>query len=220
MGKPSRWKIYNRKILVDTFQWRFVGVAVIHFILIVAIFAGALFAPIIIDLRSDEISSPLVQAAARDFLVLHTRLWLPLLGIFIFMVLHNILVSHKVAGPLFRFRRYLKSVGGGDLSSPIRFRDGDYLGKEALVASTMVDSLRTKVEHMQEQIDLADTAVMDLKRSLGDVQSKEMEQKITAMDNHIDACQDSLKFFKTRKIHTETESRIPEPAMTPVKIEV
>lgn len=220
MSKMNRCKLYNRRILVDTFQLRFVGVAIFHFVLVVAIFLGALYAPIIIDLRSDDISSPHVQAAAREFLIFHARLWLPLLGAFILLILHNILVSHRVAGPLYRFRRYLTNVGEGDLSAPIRFRKGDYLGKEAQAANTMVESLRTKVVRMQEQLDLADTVLADLKHSLAGEESGRLEQKINEMDEHLESCRAGLRAFTTNKERIPSKSKHTDPVIPPVELEV
>ena len=111
MSNGKKFRIVNRKVLVDNLQLHFVGVAIIHFALIVLIFTSTLFVPVIIRLNSGDISEPHVQAAAHEFLVLHNRLWLPMLGALILVVLHNILFTHRVAGPLYRFRPYLERVG-------------------------------------------------------------------------------------------------------------
>lgn len=198
MSKIRRWKIYNRRVLVETFQLRFVGVAIVHFLLVVAIFLAAMFAPIIIDLRSDAISAPHVQAAAREFLFLHTRLWLPLFGAFTLVILHNILVSHRVAGPLLRFRRYLRGVGEGDLSHPIQFRKGDYLGQEAHAASNMVEALRMRIERMEDRIEQTDAAWMRLRDNLRDGKIEERGKQIAALDESLAACRAGLRAFKLK----------------------
>lgn len=196
MNGARRGKIYNRQVLVEAFQLRFIGVAMLHFLVVVAIFLAALYAPILIDLRSEAISSPHVQAAAREFLFLHTRLWLPLFGAFILVILHNILVSHRVAGPLLRFRRYLRGVGEGDLSHPIRFRNGDYLGQEARAASNMVESLRMRIERMETRLERANAAWADLKDDLD--ASGLRGQQIAAVDESLAACRAGLRAFKIR----------------------
>ncbi|HUV36023.1 MAG TPA: hypothetical protein VMX58_03690 [Patescibacteria group bacterium] len=204
MKKENRWRIYNRRSLVDPFQLRIVGVAVCHFMLVILIFVSALFLPIIIELQSGDISSPHVQAAARGFLFLHNRLWAPLLGALVLLVLHNIIVTHRIAGPLYRFRRYLKSVGDGDLSSPIKFRKKDYLKKEAQVASCMVESLRDKVASVERQLEQVSWAWTEMRSALADETGHDLQLKIDAMDDHIEECRAGLEVFKTTEWQAPT----------------
>ena len=76
MINVSRWRVLNRRVLVDRFQLRLAGVAIVHFLIVVLVFVSALFGPIAIDLTSGDATSARVQAAAREFLVLHSRIWL------------------------------------------------------------------------------------------------------------------------------------------------
>ena len=206
MNKAKVPRFINRKFLVDPLQLRFVGIAIIHFAIIVLVFTGTLFVPIILQLQSGDIAQPHVQAAARKFLVLHNSLWLPMLGALILVVLHNVLFTHRVAGPLYRFRPYLKSVGNGNLSSPIKFRKRDHLKKEAAVASEMVESLRLKVTRVESDVEEASRAWNDLRNKLNAETSSELQQKISAMSARIDECRNSVSVFKTG----ENEKPSPE----------
>jgi methyl-accepting chemotaxis protein len=51
---------------------------------------------------------------------------LPLLFTFVCMCLHGVLFSHRLAGPLFRFKDALRRVRGGDLAVEVQLRDRDY----------------------------------------------------------------------------------------------
>ncbi|MBN2071683.1 MAG: hypothetical protein JW814_09530 [Candidatus Krumholzibacteriota bacterium] len=194
----KRWRIYNRKVLVDPLQMRFAGVAVCHFTIIVLIFITTLFVPVIIRLQGGEITEPGVQAAAHEFLVLHDRLWIPLLGSLVLIVLHNILFTHRIAGPLFRFRPYLKAVGEGDLSASIKFRKRDHLKKEAEVASEMVESLREKISQADGQLGELEKTWTDLRTELSRDAIATLEKKIDGMSREIDRCRESLSVFKLR----------------------
>ena len=206
MSNGKKFRIVNKKVLVDSLQLHFVGVAIIHFSIIVLVFTSTLFVPVIIRLTSGDISSPEVQAAAHEFLILHNRLWLPLLGALILVVLHNILFTHRVAGPLYRFRPYLESVGAGDLSAPIKFRKKDHLKKEAEVASQMVESLRDKVIRVEREFRQTNSAWSDLKNALAGKATGELQQKIDTMDTRIDECGNSLAVFKTDDEKSSPES--------------
>jgi methyl-accepting chemotaxis protein len=63
---------------------------------------------------------------------------------------HSVLVSHRVAGPLFRFKRILADVARGDLSMNIRVRRHDYLRDEAASMDEMVRAMRERVRAIEE----------------------------------------------------------------------
>lgn len=219
MNNRSKWRICHRKVLVDTFQLRLVAVGVLHFLFVIVIFIGALFAPIVLTLKSGDISSPYVQAAAREFLVLHTRLWVPLLGAFILLVLHNILVTHRVAGPLYRLRRYLKAVGEGDLSAPMKVRESDYLHKEAEVTSRMVESLREKIVCVEDELDRTKRACAELKSACADMAPDDVMRKIDAVGDHLDACRSGMAAFETGLERPRPAKTAAEPSEEPVELE-
>lgn len=65
----------------------------------------------------------------------------------------TLLVSHKIAGPMFRFEQDLKVIGEGDLQKKIRIRDGDQFGSVAANLNTMVESLNTRIVTVQDELD-------------------------------------------------------------------
>jgi len=213
MSKASRWKIHNRRVLVDRFQVRLAGVAIVHFLVIVGIFVSALFAPVIIDLVSGDMSSPVVQEAAREFLVLHSRIWMPLLGALVLLVLHNILMTHRIAGPLYRFRRYFKTVGEGKLASTMHVRDRDYLRKDAEVISEMVESLRNKVALVAEHVERANEDWGRLRSALPVEAANDLSGKIDIMEGRLESCRRSLAGFE---LGTAVAPPPGDPAAEPI----
>lgn len=73
-------------------------------------------------------------------------------------------VSHKIAGPMFRFESDLKNIAEGNLKKKIRLRDGDQF-------SGMVGSLNEMVENLNGK-------VTEMHNDLGQLIEKAEEQKL------------------------------------------
>lgn len=218
MSKVKVPRFYNRKFLVDSLQLKFAGHAVIHFALVVMVFVGALFVPVILKMQSGEITDPYVQAAAREFLVLHNNVWIPLAGALILVILHNILLTHRIAGPLYRFRPYLEAVGNGDLSSAIRFRKKDHLQKEAEVASLMVEALREKIVRVERAFEEVNGTWNELRSTLATGKTDELRNRIRAMSTQLEGCRTNLSVFntsgeKSSVDKSDAESPAEDPAL-------
>ncbi len=62
-------------------------------------------------------------------------------------------ISHKIAGPLYRFETLCKEVGDGNLDTITYLRANDQLQELAQSFSKMVDNLRKKRERTNEAVD-------------------------------------------------------------------
>lgn len=72
------------------------------------------------------------------------------------MGLMGIVVTHKVAGPIFKMTRQIQTIGDGDWSMPAPLRKGDELAAFFGAFESMVKSLRKQREH---EIALLDEAM-------------------------------------------------------------
>ncbi len=113
MRIPNR----RRSLLVGRLQHRFLIFQVAYFLVFTAVFATVIFGPLVIDLLDKTTPSAERAAAAEQFLALHTRVWPALLVVLLLFGFHSLLISHRFAGPLFRFRRTFELVAGGDLDA-------------------------------------------------------------------------------------------------------
>lgn len=75
---------------------------------------------------------------------------LALVGATIYVTLY---VSHKIAGPLFRFEQDLKILAQGDLSKTFRLRDSDQLVDLVGSLNEVSTSLNEKVGQVKQQLD-------------------------------------------------------------------
>ena len=64
----------------------------------------------------------------------------------------TLMVSHKLAGPLFRFEADLKMIGDGELNKKVRLRKEDQLKDMVQSLNDMTESLHGKVSAIRTQI--------------------------------------------------------------------
>lgn len=88
----------------------------------------------------EVIAENLVPALYKVNIILFISL--PL--IFLVMLLLSIVISHKIAGPVYRLERELKEISEGDYSRRIKFRSNDELQEIA-------DGINKILEHISEE---------------------------------------------------------------------
>src|SRR5574337_505141 len=167
----------RRYLLVDNIQYRLLAITLAHFFVIALFIAAALFLPLILKLENETLSSVEKQAAAAEFLSLHARFWPAMVGVFILLGFHSVLVSHRVAGPLFGFRRTLKEIGEGDLTARATIRRFDYLWKEADSINEMLDGLGGRFRRLQEEYGRAYAMWLQFKDSLPPEMAEELSRR-------------------------------------------
>lgn len=93
---------------------------------------------------------------ARQQKVMLATLALALLLLVIGMGMAGIVVTHKIAGPIFKMKRQIRAVGEGNLSIPHKLRKGDELVDFFEAFHDMVVALRA---HQAEEIQKLDKAI-------------------------------------------------------------
>jgi methyl-accepting chemotaxis protein len=154
----------RRRLLVGRIQHRFLAFQVAYFLVFAAVFATVTFGPLVIDLL-DRTTPPLERAAAAEqFLALHRRVWPSLALVLLLFVFHSLLVSHRFAGPLLRFRKTFERVEAGDLTAQVVLRRHDYLKPEASALDGMVAGLRGRVVALQQEVAALEREIERLER--------------------------------------------------------
>ena len=110
-----------------------------------------------------------------------------------------ILISHRLAGPLFRFQKSLDQLSSGDLTLRFNLRDKDQF-KE------LADRINVFATTMDENIDRVKTRASDLARLIADLQSVSAAHPVLAaeaaplvreMAAKLSELQDAVGYFKT-----------------------
>ena len=157
--------VRRRKFIVDRrlqFRLLFYSVGYILFY-IVAIGAG-LFVPLMIQLSNADQTSPEALAIATNFLYLHYHFWPVALLSVIVVALHSILTSHRMAGPLYRFRRIFQDLKEGAVPKAVQLRRRDLLQSEMQSINEMLDGLRARISEIQRAEELLGQSIAECKR--------------------------------------------------------
>lgn len=183
----------RRHFLVDSFQNRLLVIHLVYFLTIVVVFAAALFAPIMMDLGADTQDWNSKLESANLFLSLHKTLWPAVFVLFVLLGAHSVLVTHRIAGPLYRFRKVYDSVGTGDLSIRAGIRKRDYLTRDEASLNQMIERLNKTIGGVKEHSNELSGLFMELKDSIKNGSSsppreitERLEHELEQMKNHVD----------------------------------
>lgn len=69
------------------------------------------------------------------------------------VIMVTLYVSHKIAGPMFRFEKDLEKIRQGDLCVNINLRKQDQFAEMALALNTMTQSIHDKVSKIDKGLD-------------------------------------------------------------------
>jgi hypothetical protein len=135
----------RRRYLVD---WKLQGALCLHGLLygalvLVAVVAG-IFVPLLWTLGEGRPQQYEEQAIVM--LYMHERLWFLVLVCTGIVLVSAVKMSHRIAGPLVRYKRNLRLVAEGKLPPPLRTRRGDFLQEEVACLNLDVDGVRTRVD--------------------------------------------------------------------------
>lgn len=120
--------------------------------------------------REAELLSGQQREALRNALDAVNRSLIPKIAFLIGLILICcIFISHKIAGPMYRFERSAEAVKDGDLRVHFKIRKGDEMKKTASVLEEMVETLRRNMEKVK-------TAKDNLKKEV-DAISKNLSQE-------------------------------------------
>jgi general secretion pathway protein G len=140
----------RRRRIVEGFQLQLVLTLLVWLVACVFLFAAALIGPFVWTLNSGQ-AGAMTNEAAVALLALHRRVWPPLAGLLIAQGLVYLALSHRIAGPLYRFRRIFRQVTEtGDLVERVRIRRRDYLAHEATELDGMLTAIRDRIRSAQQ----------------------------------------------------------------------
>lgn len=176
MKRPLR-----RRYFVDrTLQGRLIAHALCHGALLIALFCGGVFAPVLWQLGGSQ--NAVSFEAATVMLYMHESFW-PIASIGVVVVsVGSVRFSHRIAGPMVRFKRNLRLLADGKLTPPLRTRNGDLMQEE-------VAALNAAVHGVAQRVDAVRSAQLALRRELTIVLDASDAQARQQLHPLIDACE-------------------------------
>lgn len=126
--------------------------------------------------RALEAQARALKQQSADLVAQQHRMFLTLcvaLGLLVVLTgLAGIVVTHKVAGPVFKMKRQLAEVGAGRLTLPTRLRRGDELVDFFEVFEAMVKSLRERQE----------AEILELESAMGSLAGKAEPSELAPLE--------------------------------------
>lgn len=143
-------------------DWKLQGSLILHGItyggLVLLAVSVGMFSPLLWDLGAVDTAGG-YEEQAIVMLYLHERFWLLAAMCLVIVVLGAVRFSHRVAGPMVRYKRNLKLLAEGQLPPPLRTRRADFLKEE-------VGCLNQAVAGVAERVDAIRRAQIGLRRKL------------------------------------------------------
>ena len=115
------------------------------------------------------------------------------------MAILSIFVSHRIAGPVYRFERSAKVIAEGDLSLRIRLRKGDELQELADAFNQMTESLESIVFNDRKVLKRLEKVLKTLKEKLETKRAWSEEDKkhlLNEVENALEALKSVSSSFK------------------------
>lgn len=137
--------------IVDGFHLRFVLNTLLYIGLILLTSTALVFLGPVIELLYGG-TSDRTRVAADQLLWLHAAVWPALVLVLVAMGAVLVATSHRIAGPLVRFKRVFAAVRDGRLPARVRLRRGDFLTTEAAVLEGMLDAQRRFHEELHGRV--------------------------------------------------------------------
>lgn len=190
----------RKKILIDRLQYRLLGINLFHLTCIIFLFLIAIFSPVIIALYGSPSPEQAEQASA-EFLGLHKRIWPAVPLALLLISLHSIVISHRIAGPLYRFRKVFEAVEQGDMTIRAVIRKKDYLGREADSLNQMIDGLQGRLRSIDDSIGEVRSACSRLEAVLG----PEHRTELASLGGRLGMLRDRMDRFRLSESETRTE---------------
>jgi methyl-accepting chemotaxis protein len=207
---------YKRtRLLIDKIQYRLLWLQLVYFLALILIFTSTIFLPLIFRLESGAISLAERQEVASEFLSLHTRLWPAVVMLFVLLSIHSVFVSHRIAGPLFRFRKVLGAVAKGDLSVRLTLRKNDYLVKEGESVDAMILALRDRVLEVKTGCSELDARLAEAEATVAHGSAAQIRQKMEALRAQTDRLRATVDEFQTDNRNQQPKLGAEETLATP-----
>lgn len=139
--RPRRF----RYIVDWKLQGSLIGHGLVYGATVLAAIGFGIFAPLLWGLgERGEVSGFEEQSIVMIYL--HDRFWvIAALALFL-VVIGAVRYSHRVAGPMVRFKRNLKLLGNGEMPPPLRTRSSDFLKEEVSVLNRAVAGVSARVD--------------------------------------------------------------------------
>ena len=145
----------RRIVLIDhRFQLRLAAAFILLQILLTALFAAGLYIFMDSEIHADLASAHASYKSLSQILfpiVLTLSVFSIVLSIML-SAIFVVLMSHKIAGPLYRFRTVLESLANRRFESHTRIRPNDQLGELSISLDKAIKTVNTDIQELHQSV--------------------------------------------------------------------
>ncbi|MCX5856255.1 MAG: methyl-accepting chemotaxis protein [Deltaproteobacteria bacterium] len=171
MAEPYDRKLKNYIVDWDL-QIRMIAHSLIYMFIIAIVTVTLILYPIVCDMVFSE-DLEIQYRAAQTFLMVVKRLVPALLVILALYTLHQIIITHRICGPLVNFSHTFRRLAEGDLTRKVYLRQGDYLRKECQKINDMIDGLSVILKRITTNHQKLISSLEDISSHVQDLDTKE-----------------------------------------------
>ena len=186
----------RKYVIRPKLQVRLMILSISYVIFFCAVIGAYLFIPLMMELDKSGIGSDQAFVAAKRILYLNEKFWPALLFSFLAIGCHSIFISHKIAGPLYRFNLAFKAIKEGIVPMPIQLRTGDYLYNEMENINQMLERLRGKLTELQEAQIHLNRSIIKCKDTVSHSSMNELIKKLEDLGEQGKKVEEKLGYFK------------------------
>jgi len=142
MDRPA---LRRRRFFVHGIQRKYIFLSLVPLIISSFLIIVFLFVPLDVLLYSS--ASPAArEAIVQDLRALGFRIWPAIFLAMLVSTFLSVFVTHRFAGPLYRFHQVVDRIAAGDLSTGFKLRKGDDLVELETALNRAIESLAVTIQ--------------------------------------------------------------------------
>jgi methyl-accepting chemotaxis protein len=178
-------KLLRRRYFIDKpLQTKYLVLTLLLLVIYTLLFVLILIFPYVVPLSANAPIEEQVKAA-RMLLALDQSIWPALVVVMLIMGITSIFITHKIAGPVYRFKQDLAEVFRGNLDISIRLRKKDDLKDLADSLNALIGELRVCVQTLRDDQDAISKYIQELENLPRNETGQELIDKMQARTEKI-----------------------------------
>jgi len=149
MDRPS---LRRRRFYVHGIQRKYIFLSLVPLIMSSFLIIVFLFVPLDVLLYSSA-SPAAKEVIVQDLRALGFRIWPAIFLAMLVSAFLSVFVTHRFAGPLYRFHQVVDQIAAGDLSTGFKLRKGDDLVELETALNRAIESLAVTIQEAQRPLD-------------------------------------------------------------------
>jgi methyl-accepting chemotaxis protein len=125
--------------------------------------------------------------------------WLFIFIVGIAVCVIAVFISHRIGGPIYRFKKTMNEIATGNLTCDIRLRKLDEGKDLADCINKMIDSLNSRIGYICSEFDAIERDILLLKDPGQEDMSGQSADRLKALKNRVESLRQNLTFFRLKQ---------------------